>query len=203
MKKGCWRIVGPSLLFLLLGVGCGEQGKVDQGRVIEFDKIKGIVTLIRDASPDPNNPDYSTLPPLTFALPADPGEMGPDPKAGYRMNLDTKKNQITIFDPLSQALKTIQYLPIDRKEKIAKDDHLVFDKAAKQPRKFPAIDRRKRTISIYSARQKVLTVFSVPEEYFALPDKVWEAGDEVRIYSKEKGKAVRLMNISKTDIYRK
>ena len=36
-----------------------------------------------------------------------------------------------------------------------------------------------------------------------MPDRTWEAGDEIRIYSKEKGKAVRLMNISKTDIYRK
>jgi hypothetical protein len=203
MKKGCWRIFGPSLLLLLLSFGCGEQGKVDQGRAIEFDKAKGIVTLIRDASPDPNNPDYSTLPPLTFAIPADPEEMGPDPKAGYRMNLDTKKNQIVIFDPSSQGFKTIQYVLIDCKENIAREDRLVFDKVKKEPRKFPVVDRKKRTISIYSARQKLLITLSVAEEYFALPDRAWEAGDEIRIYSKEKGKAVRLMNISKTDIYRK
>ena len=47
------------------------------------------------------------------------------------------------------------------------------------------------------------TTFSVPDEYFALPANTWDAGDEVRIYFKETGKALRLMNISKTDIFKK
>jgi hypothetical protein len=92
---------------------------------------------------------------------------------------------------------------VDQKENIAKDDPLVFDKAKKEARKFPVVDREKKTISIYSSRQKLLVIFSVADEYLALPDKTWDAGDEVRIYSKEKGKARRLMNITKTDIYGK
>jgi hypothetical protein len=48
-----------------------------------------------------------------------------------------------------------------------------------------------------------LTTFSVPDEYFALPVGAWDAGDEVRIYYKEAGKARRLMNITKTDIFKK
>jgi len=36
-----------------------------------------------------------------------------------------------------------------------------------------------------------------------MPENTWDAGDEVRIYYKEAGKALRFMNISKTDIFKK
>ncbi len=65
------------------------------------------------------------------------------------------------------------------------------------------VDREKKTITIYSGRQKTYTVFSLPDEYFAYPDSTWDAGDEVRVYNKEAGKSLRLMNISKTDIFRR
>ena len=51
--------------------------------------------------------------------------------------------------------------------------------------------------------KELLVTFSVPEEYLALPANTWEAGDEVRIYYKEPGKAARFMNITKTDIFKK
>jgi len=199
-KKHRWKFV-LALLPLLLCLGCGERGKVDQGRVIEFDKAKGTVTLIRDSSPNPKKPDYTMLPPFTCQIPTNPKEMGADPKAGYRMKLDTERNEITIFDPASESFKTIHYVPVDHKENIAKDNDLVFDKAKKESRKFPVVDRAKKTISIYSARQKLLLTFTVPDEYLSLPEKAWDSGDEVRLYCKEKGKAARLMNISKTDIF--
>jgi len=199
--KYCW-ILGLALLLFLLTLGCGELGKVDQGRVVEFDKAKGTVTLIREKA-DSQKSDYSILPPCTYTIPADPEEMGAEPKVGYRMKLDTKKNQIVIFNPASQNLKTIYYTLIDQKDNIAKDNPLVFDKAEEKPKKFPVIDREKKTIAIYSGTQKILITFTVPEEYFALPDKAWDAGDEVRIYYKEEGKARRLMNVSKIDIFKK
>ena len=68
LKKYC----GLTLLVILplvLAYGCGEMGKVDQGRVIAFDKAKGTVTLIRDMKADPKNPDYSHLPPMIYELP--------------------------------------------------------------------------------------------------------------------------------------
>jgi len=49
----------------------------------------------------------------------------------------------------------------------------------------------------------MLVTISVPAEYFSLPDYTWDSGDEVRIYFKEQGKALRFMNISKTDIFKK
>lgn len=196
MKKLLWFSI-LAVLPLALLLGCGELGKVDQGRVIEFNKEKGTVTLIKDMKADPQKPEYTELPPHVYEIPKDPGEMGPEPKAGMRMKLDTKNLEIVIFDKASQNFKTIKYTLLDQKEGVARDNPLVKDK------KFPIVDREKKTITVYSGRQKIMTTFNVPDEYFAYPDGTWEAGDEVRIYYHQPGKAQRLMNISKTDIFKK
>jgi hypothetical protein len=184
-------------LSLFLVQGCGDLGKVDQGRVVEFDSAKGVVTFIRDLKADVGKPDYSHLPPVSYAIPKDPSEMGPEPRAGQRMKLDTKAREIVIFDKANQGFKKVNYTLIDQKEDVGRDSPLVTGK------KFPLVDRAKKTITIYSGRQKLLTTFSVPDEYLELPDATWNAGDEVRVYYKEAGKALRLMNISQTDIFRK
>jgi len=184
-------------LSLAFMAGCGEYGKVDQGRVIKFDKDKQLVTIIRDVKEDPNNPDYSHLPPITYELPKNPDDVGADPKAGLRMKLDAKNKEIVLFDPVSGGFKTLHYTLLDQKENLSKDDPLIKDK------KFPLVDREKKTITIFSGRQKLLVTFSVPDEYFSLPDSAWEAGDEARFYYKEDGKALRYMNVSKTDIFKK
>ena len=198
---GTIALVGAVALAIL--GGCTEFGKVDQGRVIKFDGEKRQCTIIRDASLDPQNPDYSLLPPVVYDLPSDPKEMGAEPKAGLRMKLDPQNKTITIFDEASQNLKTIAYTVIEQKDNVDKEDPLVFDKAAKQPKPFPVVDRDKKTITVFSKRQKVLVTFTLPEEYFTRPDYTWDAGDEVRIYYKQAGVASRLMNVSKTDIFKK
>jgi len=194
-KKLSWLSL-LAILPLVLIWGCGEQGKVDQGRVIAFDKNKETVTFIIDVKHDAANPDYSGAP-VNFALPQDPKERGADPKAGLRMKLDTKTREITIYDPATQGMKKISYTLIDQKENVGKSDPLVAEK------KFPVVDQDKKTITLYSGRQKLLVTFSVPEEYLAMPADTWEAGDEVRVYYKEPGKAARFMNITRTDIFKK
>lgn len=188
---------------LSFALGCSDLGKVDQGRVVAFDKDKKVVTMIRDLANDTLNPDYTHLPPVLYSIPVDPAEMGPEPKVGQRMKLDAKKKQIVIFDTASQAFKTLDYALIDQQENIDRDHPLVFDAAANQAKKFPAVDKAKKSITVYSGRQKMLTTFSLPDEYFGLPDSTWDSGDEIRIYYKEDGKALRLMNISKTNIFKK
>jgi len=189
-------VVSLAATLVLGGFGCGEQGKVEQGRVIGFDKVKETVTFIVDTKHDTANPDYSGAP-LTFALPKDPAERGEDPKPGLRMKLDTKTREIIIYDAATKGMKKINYTLIDQKENVAKSSPLVADK------KFPMVDKEKKAITVYSGRQKLLTTFSLPDEYFALPDDTWEAGDEVRVYYKEPGKALRFMNITRTDIFKK
>ena len=196
-KVSWWALVACLAGTLVLGgLGCGELGKVDQGRVIAFDKEKATVTFINDVKHDTANPDYSGAP-MTFSLPKVPADRGEDPKAGKRIKLDSKTREIVIYDTGTQSMKKITYTLIDQKEKVGKDDPLVKDK------KFPLVEKDKKAITIYSGRQKLLTTFSLAEEYFALPDDTWEAGDEVRVYYKEPGKAARFMNITKTDIFKK
>lgn len=190
-----WTVV--ALLPLALVLGCGELGKVDQGRVIAYDKAKGMVTLIQDKKAEPGKPDYNTLPPHTYLQPQNPEEMGQEPKAGLRMKLDMDKKVITIYDPATKAFKDITFDIVEQKSGIAKDNPLVADK------KLPAVDKEKKTVTIYSGRQKLYAVIALPEEYLDRPASTWDAGDEVRVYFKEPGKALRLMNVSKTDIFKK
>jgi hypothetical protein len=194
-KRSIWLCV-LLLASLALVAGC-ELGKVDQGRVIAFDEAKGTVTLIQDKDANPGKPNYNTLPPHVYAIPKDPDEMGPDPKVGKRMKLDDQAKEITIFDDKTQAFKKIAIQILDESKNVGRESPLVAGK------KFPLVDKEKKTITIYSARQRILVTFTVPEEELARPAETWEAGDEVRIYYKEAGKALRLMNISKTDIFKK
>lgn len=191
------------LLPFMITLGCGELGKVDQGRVVAFDKTKRTVTFIRDKNADSKNPDYSVLPPVTFTLPDDPKETGPEPKAGMRMKLDVANKQVVLFDPTGPGFKTVPIAIIEQKGKVDPEDPLVFDKLAGKPKPFPLVDRVNKTVTLYSKRQKTLITFSVPEEYLKLPDQTWDAGDEVRVYYKEEGKALRFMNVTKTDIFKK
>jgi hypothetical protein len=192
-------------VFLLVAVlaGCQKMGKVDQGRVIEFDKEKGTVTMIRDASPNPDTPEYSHLPPVTYQVPTNPDEMGADPKPGKRMKLDAIHREIVIYVPALNNFATINYTLVDQKENVDPEDPLVMDSVTRKPKTFPVVDPHRRTITIYSKRQKTVTTFSVPDDYFAMPADTWDSGDDIRIYYKEEGKARRLMNVSKTDIFKK
>lgn len=72
MIKKLSRFIMLVILPLALVLGCGELGKVDQGRVIAYDKEAGTVTLIRDLKADPGKPDYSSLPPHIYVLPKAP-----------------------------------------------------------------------------------------------------------------------------------
>ena len=214
MPKKVNRLMSALAVYLLIAVvavvavvallaGCQQMGRVDQGRVIEFNKEKGTVTMIRDASPNPDKPDYSHLPPVTYQVPTNPDEMGADPKPGKRMKLDANNREIVIYVPALNNFAKIHYTLMDQKENVDPNDPLVFDDVTRKPKTFPVVDQNRKTITIYSRRQKTVTTFSVPDEYFAMPADTWDNGDEIRIYYKEEGKARRLMNVSKTDIFKK
>lgn len=202
-----YAVAAFAVLFILplslMLTGCGDYGRVDQGRVIEYNKATKTVTMIRDKSIDPKKPDYSHLPPVKYQTPDNPAEMGPEPRAGKRMKLDLEKKQIVIYVPMLNNFANINYTQIERKDNLASNDPAVYDDAADKAKVFPIIDQQNKTITIYSKRLKTLVKFSVPDEYFALPPDTWENGDEVRIYYKQEGKSLRFMNISKTDIFKK
>jgi hypothetical protein len=179
---------------LWFAAGCANSGSVQQGRAIAFDKQKGIVTLILDSAPKSDQPRYDVLPPVAVTLPLNPDEMGPAPEAGKLLSLDTKNRTVVFFDPTSGTLKTVSYQPVNEQDDVSRNDPRVAK------RKFPAVDRQNKTVTIYSRRKKILLTFTVPDEYLALPDDTWKSGDEVRYYYKQPGQALRLMNVSKTDV---
>ncbi len=190
------------ILGLVLMVSGCKFGSVDEGRTVKYEKDKKLVTIVKNTSLNPNVPKYEG-PPVTYKMPLDPKEIGPEPKAGGRLNLDVSKQEIAIFNYATQNIETVKFILIDKKENVESRDPIVFDASKNKPRKFPVIDRDKKTITIYSSRQKLLVTFSVPDEYFNLPPETWDAGDVVRIYYKEGNQAHRIMNVSKTDIYKK
>jgi hypothetical protein len=179
---------------LCFAAGCANSGKVEQGRAIAFDKQNGVVTLILDSAPKSDQPKYDVLPPVAVRLPLDPHETGPAPDAGKLLSFDTKKRTVVFFDPASATIKTVSYLPVDEQDGVSRNDPQVANK------KLPAVDRQKKTVTIYSRRKRLLLTFAVPDEYLALPDDTWKAGDEIRYYYKQPGQALRLMNVSKTDL---
>jgi hypothetical protein len=190
------------LVVAFMLIGCGEFGKVDQGRVIAYDKANKKVTIILDKSTDRKKPDYTLLPAVEYNLPDNPAEMGPEPKSGRLMKLDLEKKELVVYSPEQKDLITIAFTVVEQKN-VSASDPLVFDKAANKPRSFPVIDNQKKTITTYLGKLKTLVTFSVPEQYSALPADTWAFGDEVRIYYKEKGNSLRLMNVTQTDIFKK
>src|SRR5580704_8590266 len=100
-KEAASRTVAMFLMaaLALAMIACGEYGKVEQGRVVSFNKRTGEVTLIADSTGGLTaKPAYDALPPLLVKAPANPEEMGPDPQAGKLMRVDLTKQELTIYD---------------------------------------------------------------------------------------------------------
>lgn len=189
------KLFALAVMILLTALGCGEFGRVNQGRVIAFDGDSRVVTLIQDSNyMEPGKPRYDVLPPVTIRLPDDPSQMGPAPEAGKLVNLNTKNRTLAIFDAESRTLKTIEYALVERKANVLRNDPQV------RGRRFPSVDRDNRRITVYLSRAREVITFSVSEEYLSLPDDTWKMGDEIRYYYKDPRTALRLMNITRTDI---
>ena len=191
MAKYILYIILPVILAI---TGCDKFGQVDQGRVVSFDQNEKTILIVRDKSEDPKKIDYSGLPPVSYKLPDDPAETGPEPTAGKLLKIDRDKNEVIIFDEKSNNILSIKYAPIEQKK---------ADPETQKNTEFPMIKQTEKNITLYLEKEKMLLTFSVPDEYFSLPKETWIMGDEVRVYYKEPGKSLRYMNISKTDIFKK
>ena len=176
-----------SIAAALALAGCGPQGKVEQGRVIAYDPQTRQVTLIREAA-GATRSSPGVLPPVTIEAPTDPNEMGPAPAAGGLLLLDAKNRRIVIYDRVTQAFRTIPYTPLAERRNVAKSPGP------------PVVDRVKKTITLYAAKDRTLITFGVSDDLLAMPADTWRAGDVVRYYYKDPGQALRLMNVTRTDL---
>ena len=186
------RLTRSALLPAIAGLaglaGCLRFGQVNEGRVIAYDKERGLVTLISDSNfQDPTRPRYDVLPPVTVKIPENPREMGPAPAAGKLMSLDAASRRITFYDSASQTFRTVDYQP--------------GGEPAGGP--YPAVDRQRKTVTLMvSSETRPLTI-SLPDELLSLPEDTWSMGDVVRYYYKDPGQALRMMNVTRTDLTKK
>jgi hypothetical protein len=185
------RWIGGLLLIpaALMLAGCGF-GRVEQGRVVEYDRGQGLVTMILDSNPGAHRtPRYDRLPPQTVRVPANPAEMGPAPRAGLLLAVDRARHQIVAYDAASRALRTVSYTPVEEQRNVGPGSLPL-----------PAIDREKGTITLYEPLQRLRLTFSAGAAELSLPEDTWKPGDEVRYYFKQPGQALRMMNVTQTDL---
>lgn len=175
--------------------GCGGFGRVNQGQVVEYRHGGGLITLVSDSNyRDPEHPRFDILPAVTIRTPEDPREMGPAPLAGRLLALDCAGGGAVFFDANSGTPKTVPCTLVSERAGVPPGDARVANV------RFPVIDRTRGAITIYVARERRLVEFSVPAEFRDLPDETWRIGDMIRYYYRDPGRALRLMNVSRTDL---
>jgi hypothetical protein len=175
--------------------GCGGFGKVQQGRAVAYYPEQGRLTLILDSNPrDLRNPRYDVLPAATVHVPADRSQMGPAPRAGKLLSVDVRGRQATVFEEPTQSIRVIPITPLEVRDQVARDDARVTSA------RLPRVDRAAGTITVYSPHHRQIVTFALAEQHLTLPESTWAWGDEVRYYYKEPGQALRLMNVTRTDL---
>jgi len=182
-----WPTAAAACAAALAAAGCGGLGQVEQGRVIAYNPQARRVTLIREAR-DPAAPSPGLLPPVTVRTPADPDEMGPAPAAGRLMQIDSNHHQLVIFDTDRADFRTMRYSAIEERRNVDRDPGT------------PQIDRARKTITIYSAGTRTLITLAADDAMLAMPADTWRCGDVVRYYYKDPAQAMRLMNVTQTDL---
>lgn len=184
-------LILTSAVALTLLCGC-NLGRVSQGRVVEYDKARGVMSVVLE-SENPGGPRYA-LPVREVRIPEKASEMGPSPDAGKLLLHSAKTREIIFFDRTSQTLRTVHYTPLSESAAVSASD----ERVAK--RELPIIDRQNKTLTLYSQPERILVTLALTDADLALPDDTWKAGDEVRYYYKQPGQALRLMNVTKTDL---
>ncbi len=174
---------------------CDFDGGVEQGRCVAFNAQDKTLTLVEDTSLDQHNPHYSGAV-FTFKLPTDPIDMGPEPKPGDLLQINPDKKQVLIYNPQTNKIDTLT-MDLEIKKGInAKSPEL-------KGKTFPIIDKENNTITVYSSRLGELITLKPTPEQMALPADSWKLGEEVRVaYRKsDKGQAIRVMNVTQTNIF--
>ena len=178
--------------------GCNFDGGVEQGRCVAFDATAKTLTIVVDVTHDQFNPHYSGGT-HTFKLPVESRDMGPIPSVGGRLMIDLVKNTVLIYDQKTSSVRELAVQFTDVEKNVGSDHPKVKGKT------FPIIDKDQQTVTVYSGRQKSLITFKIPAEAQDYPAYVWTAGDEMRIAYRnaDKAQAMRIMNVSKTNIFKK
>lgn len=179
------------LAFLCIGLSVPAVAADTFGRVIGYDAADKKVTFIEDSLgwSNPKRPDFTVLPPKVVTLAEDPGDMAP--RAGGRLRVDLEKKELTIFNASTQQIETFAMEIISNEAGVEPDSALLSGKT------FPIVDKAKAEITVYSKRQKTLSVLKVPAQYMALDDATWTDGHNIQVNIGADGKATSFVNLSK------
>lgn len=183
--------------------GCFSFGNVEQGRVVAFDENARTFTMVLDVSTVAQTTDYSGLPAVTRQLPADKDEIGKLPVAGNLLSVDTMTHTLSIYDGTSQSIVKVSYQPVDEKKDVGAKNPLVYDAEQKKAKEFPVVDATASSVQMYLPDQKLLVTAGLSPEDIQRDPSAFRQGDAVRVYLKNPPETLRLMNVSKTDIFSK
>ncbi|MBO4335466.1 MAG: DUF4881 domain-containing protein [Desulfovibrio sp.] len=168
-----------------------DYGKtIAQGRCVAF--ADGKVTFVKDSNTDPKKSANYENKALTFKLPSDPKEIGPEPQAGSFIDFDADKKEVKVFKDGNLVTSPVEIVNVEKGIEN-------FNSKVKG-KKFPMINADKKEVTIYI--KKTLATFKAPAD-LPLDEAFWVKGDDVRVFFKEEGKALRFMNITKTNIFKK
>jgi len=188
------RIAALPLLASVVLVAACNFGRVEQGRVIRYDAAQGTITLLREAQPARAGAMRYFLPPVTVRIPRQPADMGPAPLAGKVLAVNAAENSVLVFDDDTRAVKTIPVAAVHEEKGVLPGDPRVAAVI------FPVVNASDRKITVYLGRERKLLTLQVAEEQLRLAADTWAIGDDVRYYYKDPGQALRLMNVTRTDL---
>jgi hypothetical protein len=173
-------------------------GGVEQGRAIAFESGKKM-TVVLDTSTVRNKPVYNGKI-VTYKVPTESMDMGPAPVCGRLLAVNPDKKTVSIYDSASVSVKEILVEFTDVQKDIDDRHPLVAGKI------FPMIDREKQTVTVYAPPLRSILTFN-PGVAIFMPAEAWKFGDEMRIAFRnrnaEETQAIRIMNVSKTNIFRR
>lgn len=183
---------------LALLAGCDLKGGVEQGRCVAYDKDKA-VTIVAETLMDGKSTYSETSKVLTYKLPDAKRDMGPTPEPGCLLSLNPDKGFVLLYDKMAMKVVKLDVNFTDVEKNVDAKHPKVKDKA------FPLIDKAQQTVTVYAAGMKALLTFKIPNEAMNYDDAAWKFGNELRVafLNASKDKALRIMNCTKTSIYKR
>ena len=215
------RKILPMLLVLLVLplAACGDYGDVRQGRVVKYDTSQSppVAWFVSDRWTYSGNPEQDLKSIYAFHIPENQREMGRIPEVGEMAYLNVDERYIVLFDDSTMEFTRIgiEVLAHDENVHVREQHHRVWDPTLGRrggAKTFPIIDEQASTIEIFFQRMNTWTKIKVNEDILNMYNdpKYWRSGDEIRVYYRQgpqgsgtlqrAGRALRLMNVTHTDI---
>ena len=183
---------------LALLAGCDLKGGVEQGRCVAFEKGK-TATIVAETLKDGKATYSESSQVLTYKLPVAARDMGPTPETGALLAADPDNGFVLMYDKAANKVVKLAVNFTDVEKNIDAKHPKVKGKT------FPVIDKSQQTVTIYAAGMKALLTFKIPSEAKNFDDAAWTFGNELRVafLTASKDQALRIMNCTKTSIYKR